>query len=60
MVLAGLSIGLLTDRADRISFTVVAQVWCYILNAIVAVLTVLPVYKVIHPGLYREKIPEAT
>ena len=59
MTLAGLFIGLLPDRADRISFTVVALIGRHVLDAAVAMLSVVPLHKAIHPASYCEKIPEA-
>ena len=59
MTLASLFVGLLTDRADRISLIVVTLVRRHVLDAAVAVLSVVPVNKAIDPGPHREKIPEA-
>ena len=58
MLLTSLLIGPLTDRADRVSFSVVSLVWRDVLDAAVAVLSVVPLDKAIDPGLYREQIPE--
>ena len=59
MTLASLLIGLLTDRADRISLTVVTLIRRHVLDAAVAVLRVVPLHKAIHPGSHCEKIPKA-
>jgi len=59
MLLTSLFIGLLPDRADRIRLTVVTLVRRPVLDATVAVLSVIPLYKAIHPGSHCEKIPKA-
>ena len=60
MLCTRLLISLLTDRADRVSFSVVTLVRRDVLDAAVAVLSVVPLDKAIDPGSYREKIPETT
>ena len=60
MLLTSLLISLLTDRADRVSFSVVSLVRRHVLDAAVAVLSVVPLDKAIDPDSHREKIPETT
>jgi hypothetical protein len=50
----------LTDRADRISFSVVTLIGRDVLDAAVVLLRVVPVNKAIDPGSNRKKIPETT
>ena len=52
MTLASLLIGLLSDRADRIRFTIVTLVGRHVLDAAVAMLSVVPVHKLIDPGSF--------
>ena len=52
MLLPSFLISLLTDAADRISLTVVALIGRHVLDAAMAVLTVVPVNKAIDPDFY--------
>jgi|LakMenE01Jun11ns_1017448.scaffolds.fasta_scaffold9911441_2 hypothetical protein len=58
MPLPSFLIRLLSDGADRVSFTVMPLVGGHVLDAAVPTLSVTPVDKAIHPGFYREQSPE--
>jgi len=58
MPLPSFLIRLLSDGADRVSFTVMQLVGGHLLDAAVPTLSVTPVDKAIHPGFYREQSPE--
>jgi hypothetical protein len=60
MLLTRLLIGLLPDLADRISFSIVTLIGRHVLDAAMAMLSVVPIYKAIDPGSHGEKIPETT
>ena len=59
MLLPSFFVGLLPDGTDPIGLAVVPLIGRHILDAAVPVFSVVPVDKAIHPGFYREQIPEA-
>jgi hypothetical protein len=58
MLLPGLLVGFLASATDRLSFTIVALVWRYMLDAAVAMFRVVPVHKSIGPGPNRQQVAE--
>lgn len=55
-----LLIGLMKDFAGRACFSVWVLIGCHVINAVVTMFSLVEVYKAIHQGSHREKIPEAT
>ena len=58
MLLPGFFVDMSALTADFDGMAAVALVGRHELDAAVAVLSVVPVDKAIHPGFYREQIPE--
>jgi hypothetical protein len=52
--------GLLQDLANRISFSILTLIGRHVLDAALAVLSVVSVHKAINPGSHGEKTPETT